>query len=299
MKKIWCVCLICVFFAGCATGQDSNGETGVDNTDFEQRTSYEREDLTSTVVEDEWIISWQDTVDYVTEWEDQIFFRKYPHVIYDGNEYKEILFYYPTTEAPKKTEIEEKQRLMAESIGKVIGEGMVWGYHPYLIESGTDAYAEKEEVSVNVYEIWHVNPAVAILVEDKEEELYSVYINERYEPQTLGDLIEDMGLKENVNVIGMKNTDYLWEFLENNEGAENKGSDLRFVYKEKAEIKIEVPLFDQVGEHKTYIALNTLVNDTEGYYLIIGAMYYRRQFYIEKAEGDKFIEYVEKYSESE
>ena len=82
--------------------------------------------------------------------------------------------------------------ISAEKLGEFLGE---------TTASGVDEYTnEKHEITVSVYPIDKISETTALAVQFPEDEKFYVYYNQNYVPRTLGDLIDDLNLTENLKI---------------------------------------------------------------------------------------------------
>ncbi len=106
------------------------------------------------------------------KWDDRITSDKYPELVLGNKPY-----------ASQRTEIS------ADNIGDFIADAIMSGY---------DIYEDKTyTVNAKVYSVKNISPDCAVAVKIGDESTYNVYVNVWYTPETLGDLI---------NAIDMKNT---------------------------------------------------------------------------------------------
>ena len=116
------------------------------------------------------------------KWEDRITSDKFPEVMLGETSY-----------ASQRTEI------AAENIGKFISDTVMSGY---------DIYEDKTYTTVaKVYSVKNISTECAVAVRIGNEEVYYVYINVWYTPETLGDLIDAIDMKNTVS-FGKAYKDY-------------------------------------------------------------------------------------------
>ena len=115
------------------------------------------------------------------KWEDRITSDKFPEVMLGETSY-----------ASQRTEI------AAENIGSFISDAVMSGY---------DIYEDKTyTINAKVYSVKNISTDCAVAVKIGDESVYYVYINVWYTPETLGDLID---------AIDMKNTAFFGKAYKN------------------------------------------------------------------------------------
>ena len=108
------------------------------------------------------------------KWEDRITSDKFPEVMLGE-----------TTYASQRTEI------AAENIGSLISDAVMSGY---------DIYEDKTyTINAKVYSVKNISTDCAVAVKIGDESVYYVYINVWYTPETLGDLIDAIDMKNTVS----------------------------------------------------------------------------------------------------
>lgn len=116
------------------------------------------------------------------KWEDRITSDKFPEVMLGE-----------TTYASQRTEI------ATENIGSFISDAVMSGY---------DIYEDKTyTINAKVYSVKNISTDCAVAVKIGDESVYYVYINVWYTPETLGDLIDAIDMKNTVS-FGKAYKDY-------------------------------------------------------------------------------------------
>ena len=108
------------------------------------------------------------------KWDDRITSDKYAELILADRTY-----------ASQRTEIS------ADNIGEFISDSEMSGY---------DIYEDKTyTINAKVYEIRNISTDCAVAIKIGDEESFNVYVNVWYEPETLGDFLSDLDLKNTVS----------------------------------------------------------------------------------------------------
>lgn len=178
---------------------------------------------------------------------------------------------------------------------------------------GYDIYDDREyKIGVTVYSINGISKDAAVAVSyDGTPSMYAVYICTAYKPQTLGEFIDALGLRENLTFGSIYHTSYVYESymtveysisdtsviwnmllsdgtLENaaDEGSDNEMSyynELMTSYKESMSVSVNV---DILG------IKNVSLGVTENGYLTTNILGTRKLFYIGEDKVKEFFEYV-------
>lgn len=116
------------------------------------------------------------------KWDDRITSDKFPEVMLGEIPY-----------ASQRTEI------AAENIGSFLSDAVMSGY---------DIYEDKTyTINAKIYSLKNISTDCAVAVKIGDEDKYYVYINVWYTPETLGDLIDDIDMKNTVS-FGKAYKDY-------------------------------------------------------------------------------------------
>ncbi len=116
------------------------------------------------------------------KWEDRITSDKYPELLLGEKPF-----------ASQRTEI------AAEHIGDFIADAVMSGY---------DIYEDKTyTINAKVYSVKNISTECAVAIKIGNENVYYVYVNVWYTPETLGDLINDIDMRNTVS-FGLGYKDY-------------------------------------------------------------------------------------------
>lgn len=108
------------------------------------------------------------------KWEDRITSDKFPEVMLG-----------------EKTYTSQRTEIAAENIGSFISDAVMSGY---------DIYEDKTyTINAKVYSVKNISTDCAVAVKIGDESVYYVYINVWYTPETLGDLIDAIDMKNTVS----------------------------------------------------------------------------------------------------
>ena len=187
------------------------------------------------------------------------------------------------------------------NIGKEIGTALLTGRDTYTNEVHT--------INANVYDIKNISSECALALQFEDTSEYYVYINAYYKPETLGDLIEDLNLRENlsfgtiiyeyfdsskpegeqfikVEFPNVNNQD-IWNLLLDNLALENvytdNGKYRSDYFVKEVEISIDI---QELGYKNISIEL------TDKGYLITNILDTGKGFYIGEEKVQKFIDYL-------
>lgn len=192
-------------------------------------------------------------------------------------------------------------KISSERIGKKLGEATLNGYDTYT----KTTYS----INANLYEVAEFPKKCVIAVQFEEDNNYYVYINSHYRPETLGDFVKDLKLKDivsfgtvryNYGYIDSKgkrqyekiefydvDNEMIWKMLFNDLSLKNiyKDSDkYRSDYlTQEITISVDIPLF---GIKDISVSL------TDKGYLITNIWETGKCFYIGEEKVQEFINYV-------
>lgn len=183
-------------------------------------------------------------------------------------------------------------------VGEPITETTAYGY---------DIYSDTEyKMDVILYFINGISPEAAVAVSyDGFEGRYAVYADHWYYPETLGDFIESVGLKENLTfgnlshfwheygsfagrIYEVNDPDVIWGMLLSDGTLKNLANEVRdeelSEYKEFMTVSVNV---DILGIN------NVALTVTEDGYLHTNILATRKVFFIGEKKAHEFFEYVE------
>ena len=187
----------------------------------------------------------------------------------------------------------------SESIDVIFFETEMHGYDIYT-DTDYSVWAE-------VYSIKGINTICAVAAKIDNGNEYYVYVNTEYTPDTLGDMIKDLNLKETLS-FGKAYSDYsdstrytnrtyedfddsiVWNMLLPDESVKNVSYD-RY-YETIAHISVDIPILGYTNIH---------LGATKDGYLITNIMGTQKCFFIGKDKTEAFRAYLEnnvKYTEN-
>ena len=208
---------------------------------------------------------------YIPKWEDMTTYERFGSVEWNGENYH-------TTGA----------ELDQERLGSSHGTVTLYGY---------DVYTEQEySIEGEVFSIPGITPeyAIAVVLDD----VCYVYVDVGYKPETLGQFVETVSLREHIIVDGLSyrykkpsggssnirfegwEEELLWELLRSNEDAENHG-DVHTIA--QMSFRIDAPIF---GRYNIVISLS------EDGYLWTNLLSNESTFYIGEERVQEFVDYV-------
>lgn len=189
-------------------------------------------------------------------WDEQTISQQYQEVLFNS-------YLYST----RQTEIS------SSSVDTILGTSTA---------SGVDEYTNTaHETAVTVYSIKEFSKECAVAVRFDEQTEYYVYINSSYQPETLGDLISDLNLKETLSfgsVYYSNQTDgtpaatieftdledcMVWEMLLSDEGLKTAADSGAIRLDSKMSVSVNIPLlgYQNIGLWVTedgYLVTNIL-----------------------------------------
>lgn len=176
--------------------------------------------------------------------------------------------------------------------------------------TGYDIYTDKTYTTkAQVYSIKNISEKCAVAVKFQDEDKYYVYTNFYYSPDSLGEMINDLNLRETLSFgiayYGYEDTDadayvtrvyadfddsIVWNMLLSDEGVKNTPFD--GFYESGVDISISIPLlgFENISFDVT----------AEGY-IVTNIMHTRKCFFVGKEKTEAFCEYLSenvKYKEN-
>lgn len=223
----------------------------------------------------------ESTVDigYVPTWEYRSITEKFPGLEFLENNY-----------SSRNTKIE------STLIGEKLGTAILNGY---------DTYEKKEySIGATIYKVKDFPEKCVIAVQFENDTDYYVYINAYYRPETLGQFIEDLKLKETVEFGSVwyeysykdekdnyhhENIEFpdvtdeiIWQMLFDNLTASNVHNDFD-IHDRIMSISVNMPLFGYE---------NISVSISEDGYITTNILDTGKTFYIGKEKVEKFVNYV-------
>ncbi len=226
--------------------------------------------------------------DVVLHWDEKTITQQFYFAEYDGKKYDS-----------------QHTKILSENVGKKLGT---------VVLTGEDAYTNIVYTkNADVYEIKTISSEWVIALQFEGTSEYYVYVNIHYRPTTLGELIEDLNLKEimtfgtvkysyldttkkenqqivNVEFYDVKDED-VWNMLLSDENLENVYNDTGNYnyYSDKfvkgVKISVDIPL---LGYENISIEL------TDKGYLITNILGTGKGFYIGEEKVEEFIDYISK-----
>lgn len=178
-----------------------------------------------------------------------------------------------------------------ENIGAFLGE---------TTSTGTDVYTEEvHSKDAAIYEIKNISAKCAVAVKFSGRTDYYVYVNSWYQPETLGDLITDLNLKETlsfgsvyynwvtedkpltiIEFVDLEDTK-VWEMLLSDESLRAVQDDRS--YADKMSVGVNIPLLG-------YENISLWV--TEDGYLVTNILESAKVFYLGTDKTEQFVNYV-------
>lgn len=172
---------------------------------------------------------------------------------------------------------------------------------------GHDIYTDTEhEIEGQLYRIKGISDACAVALQYEGSDKFYPAVNREYTPETLGELIADVNLREHLRVGTVYHTyrdedgtihdkeyagltvETVWEMLLSDTSATNVADDYEWPteWKNKMSIRIDVPLLDYT---------NISISLSEEGYLITNLLDAGKIFYIGEDKVAAFMEYVEEH----
>jgi len=186
-----------------------------------------------------------------------------------------------------------------EQLGNDLGTVIAKGYDEYAQISGEEA--ERFHPAV-IREIKDISPACAVAVCYEGEDTFYAAVNSHYRPETLGQFIKDLNLKDTLQfncadyeffkesgeyttiLFEKMDSSKIWEFLLSDENAANEHSDFDFNQAKKLlSISIDVPLLGYK---------NISISIYEDGYLTTNILDTGKKFYIGEENAKSFFHYV-------
>ncbi|MCI8309012.1 MAG: hypothetical protein HFJ45_02115 [Clostridia bacterium] len=210
----------------------------------------------------------------VKKWEDKEIYEKYNEV-----KYNDIIL------SSNKSIIEE------ENIDIFLTKVVLNGY---------DDTNTENKINANIYKIKGVSYNCAIAIKFENDMQYYVYINFKYKPNTLSDLVEDLNLKNTIyfdtiiynNIDGQENIEFenindndVWNLLFYNLSLNNEYSNINNDSKCIMTIIARIPL---LGYKKVNI---NIMSDG---YIHTNILNTEEAFFIGEEKMQEFIEYISK-----
>lgn len=193
----------------------------------------------------------------------------------------------------------------AKRLGALLGGGTATGFDEYAEQKGEDGIRHR---NFKLYEIAGISTECAVAVQYEGDSAYYAAVNSYYRPETLGQFVEDLNLRELVSfgkayysyhkrfsgdyaTVHFETVDSgkIWELLLSETEAENVYSDLDFERPKKVlGISVNIPLLGYEN-----ISLSVL----EDGYIMTNILDTGKQFYIGEENTEAFVEYVRKECE--
>ncbi len=208
-------------------------------------------------------------------------------------------------------EVEYKNNIYSSRETKILEDELFENIGDAVL-TGRDTYNETVySKNANLYSIKNISEECAIALQFEDDNDYYVYVNDFYKPETLGQFMNDLNLKnitsfgtisykyldelqdgssEIVNVEFYDvNDDEIWQMLFNDENLENVYSDVdswkyrseRFAF--EIGISVDIPL---LGYENISVSL------TDKGYLITNILSTGKGFYIGEDKVKEFLEYI-------
>lgn len=102
---------------------------------------------------------------------------------------------YSCVEWNESTYNSHKAELPQERIGELLGETTATGFDHYADMNGEDGI---KQISARIYAITKISTECAIAVQYEDTDTWYAFSNSEYRPETLGQFIEDLNMKEEV-----------------------------------------------------------------------------------------------------
>ena len=221
------------------------------------------------------VTTYQSEIAYDKQWVEMTDEERYTILEYGGRSYDSRLSAVPQ-----------------EYLGEKTGSAQAVGYDLFN--------DEKHTLGCEVYAIEDIDQNCAVAVKYNGQENAYAFVNAYYRPQTLGQFIDDLSLKDNLvfgdiycdhfesgEYVSMKYTGadggVIWDMLLNGSAAANVYSDNDW-YDVKMDIAVDLPLLGYK---------NISLGVTEDGYIVTNILDTGKAFYIGKDKAEAFIEYVE------
>ena len=211
-------------------------------------------------------------------------------------EYRSITEKFSSLEFLENSYSSRHTKIESTLIGESLGTAVLKGY---------DTYAEKEHsIGARIYKVKDLPEKCVIAIQFENDTDYYVYINAYYRPETLGQFIEDLNLKETVEFGSVwyeysyrdeqdnynhENIEFpdvtdeiIWQMLFDNLTASNIHNDYE-VHKRIMSISVNMPLF---GYEKISVSI------CEDGYITTNIFDTGKTFYIGKDKVDAFVNYI-------
>ncbi len=169
------------------------------------------------------------------------------------------------------------------------------------IMSGYDIYEDKTySINAKVYSVKNISEECAVAVNFQNEDKYYVYVNSYYTPDTLGDFIEALNLKEtlffgkaykyystekeHINITYEDFDDsFVWEMILDDTTVKNVQNDT--FYDKLLDISVDIPLLGYK---------NISLSVTEDGYIITNILNTQKSFFIGEAKTRAFADFIHK-----
>lgn len=212
-----------------------------------------------------------------------------------------IYLQYNTVEWNGETYSARSAEIPADRIGDFLGDVTANGWDDYAKLRGEDG---KRQIDAKIYAVTKISTECIIAVQYEGEEGWYAFENSRYRPETLGQFVEDLNLREEVvfNTIHyssytptfgdyanvhFENVDIciIWEWLFSEPEAENVYDQLQLhqIPKEILGISTDIPLWG---------SKNISVSVHEGGYIMTNILSTGKLFYIGEEKTQGFVDYV-------
>lgn len=221
----------------------------------------------------------------IPRWEDKTITERYPGFSFDGKQYSV-----------------KSEALDAGDTGEKAGEVILYGY---------DIYEDREyTIKAELYDIEGILGECALAVRYEGTDDYYPGVNSEYVPETLGDLINALSLKENLvfhkiyysywmdeevkdgnyrtDVYVLPEPQVIWDMLLSETQSANQG-----------DAHYDIPLMEIGIDVKKIGAYNISLAVNEDGYLQTNIMDTAKSFYIGKDKADEFVQYVRQYGTME
>lgn len=185
-----------------------------------------------------------------------------------------------------------KSRISDDRIGEFLGD---INLNTVNLFKGLD---EVISVSGKIYKIKNISSDCALAVKYDTDGEYHLFSNINYLPETLGQMISDMDLKNEMEIVAAQidgqaytiDSEKVWEYLLSDESTQCCGDAIDYLYilgNSDYSVVVNVPLFNEIRVVvKVYADGHIWTNATVGRAPV---------FDIGKENTDKFIEYVRQY----
>lgn len=218
----------------------------------------------------------------IPRWEEMEIYEQYYEIQYNGKRY--------TTRAAQ---------LSASQLGKELAQVTALGWDEYADLEGKDG---KRSTTAHLYELKGIAMDCALALQYEGTEGYYVCVNSSYRPETLGQFINDLNLRENLSfgtvyynyrkpISGVYTTvqfqdvaaEQIWELLLSSEEALNDHNDLNWDPKKILGISVDVPLLGY---------RNISISVLEEGYIKTNILDTGKRFYIGEERTQAFVDYV-------